>query len=303
MTALRTATTGILWSNRHDGYAKSFRLVFNERSQLEESPVVEHCSLAAADIYPATNAFKVFNCDNAAGVERLSNDPFRDDVIDVRLKSRLLPFDSAELSFRRTSSFLLKIATAVNECASNFLHLLSRVCLATAISGDVHDTEIDADDIRSRKWKWFGNNTCKVQKPLPATILQVATAPCVFEKFEVLRGTKKRKFKSPVGNFQADTLRSARFNVAANHRDGRIRPNARVGRLLESRCYLTNEGLDKISRKTCISTNDVIGDPVYIKPPRHFVLVGNRSDLFPGRSYRVDKMAQQSVFIRTHNES
>src|SRR5262249_26809911 len=151
LPAFRARPARVARINGDDGNPRQLRLVLDESTQFGERPFRHLVPLSLPEPSPFANLGQVFQTDSALGVCGFLNDPFRDPMIFVRLKSAFFARESFQFSLdvlgalagafhcgslptQRTSDFVLFL--------SNLLSLGVGVYGAVAVGGEIHHAEI-----------------------------------------------------------------------------------------------------------------------------------------------------------------
>jgi hypothetical protein len=136
---------GMARIDQDNGYTHSTRFVFDERSQLGESPIAVSCSLVCASSPgPRANARQIFQGNRTLRALRGLHETLADLMINILLKTPLASRQFSQVSFRRQRSARLQVR-------SQGLHPLAMVFdqfaghdRTVARRGDVGYAQIDA---------------------------------------------------------------------------------------------------------------------------------------------------------------
>jgi len=125
----------------------SSRLVGHELSELVERPIRQSGTLRLVGLNPFPDALQVFKGNHGTGAFSVSDQALGNLVVYILLISSLTPLKRTELSFCGTSPFALQIAAAVSIDAALSFYCFAAVAGAVAVHGDIHDTEINAENV------------------------------------------------------------------------------------------------------------------------------------------------------------
>ena len=101
--------------------------------------------LFAPNRYPFADAFEVFEGDAASGALGFADEMLADAVVLDLAEAGLLARDLSEVTFGRLGVGALKAVTQAGVALANLLDGCARMMIAIGISGQVADTEVDAE--------------------------------------------------------------------------------------------------------------------------------------------------------------
>src|SRR5262249_16607669 len=176
MPALRARPARVSRIDGDHRNAGRFRFVFNEPSKFGERPFRHPVPLSFPEPYPLADACQFFNSNAAIRACGFLNDPLRDAMVGVRLESTLPTGEVSQLAPDLLGTFsgsfplgrfLLKGAARLSIVLSDFFDFVAGVDFTVAVSGDIHNPEINANEVgyRYRCFVWHINSN--QQKPLP----------------------------------------------------------------------------------------------------------------------------------------
>ena len=131
--ANRTSARSVPGVNQNNRNTSASSLVFDVGTKLIKRPVSVPASLLAANRC-LTNALQIFQSNASSSVLRLFYKPLTDYVVDVRLKSGLLPGQSLEFALGRFCVFALKAAATMLVFPAIFVNYLAAKNLSVTIS-------------------------------------------------------------------------------------------------------------------------------------------------------------------------
>jgi hypothetical protein len=151
MPAGATALTGVGWIDHRYQHARELRLVADKETQLAEGPIaVSRSLLWPANPRPRPNAAQIFEHNRplrAFGfTQRVPDQPLADQVVRVFLKSTLATRKSFQASFGRAAPDFLECPTPLCVPLAAVLDSRTRERYAIAISGQIDDAQIDAQE-------------------------------------------------------------------------------------------------------------------------------------------------------------
>ncbi len=195
--------SGINANHRDTG---KFGFVFDIRSQLIEAPIGKPVSLPASGLDSLADTDQIFETDSTSGALRRLNNGFRDAVINVFLISGLLTRYLFELAFSRSGTVTLKVATSVGENTPLAFDLCPAIDRAFTIGGNIHNAEIDAQDIHSRITARIGNVAGAGQIPFTSDKHQIRLALAKRQKFALVFTGTPLDFDSPINSPDTDRI-------------------------------------------------------------------------------------------------
>ena len=142
-----TSLTGVGRINKDHGNTDQFSLVGNKGLQLSKSPISQTCPLTAAGLNSRSDTTQIFESDSPARSVRRLHDGFRDDMINVLLKSGLLAGNLAEFSLGCLGSFSLQVLPSMSVFLTFLFNSLTGVSFPVAIDGEVDDAAIDTENV------------------------------------------------------------------------------------------------------------------------------------------------------------
>ncbi len=159
MTTLRARPARVSRIDGNYWNAGQLRFVFNEPSEFGERPFRHPVPLSFPEPYSLADACQFFNSNAAIRVCGFLNDLLRDAVIGVRLESTLTSRKVSQFTpdilgpFTRSflpGRFLLKGAARLSIVLPDFFDLVDGVDFAIAVSCDIHDPHVNADEVGFR---------------------------------------------------------------------------------------------------------------------------------------------------------
>jgi len=147
MATLGTSLARVRRIDGNHGNSSQQRLVFDELALLMERPAMQSCSLSATGRYPVTDALEVFQGDAAPGALRLVHECLADLVVDVSPETSLSTGNLSEFSLGSLGALLLEVSVTVGVSPSYLFNGVSRVGAAIGVCGEVHDPEIDTQEV------------------------------------------------------------------------------------------------------------------------------------------------------------
>src|SRR5262245_52699177 len=173
-----------------------FRLVFDEAAQFSERPFRHLVPLSLPEPSPFADAGQVFKADPAFGVCGFLNDLFRDAMIFVRFKPAFLAGESFQFSLDilRARAPAFHFPGLPTQGSSDLILLLAylfslgaSVDITVIVGGEIHHTEIHADELCRSNLGSFGHIHGNEQKPLAVlTAYKVAFSFCQTEAFALI---------------------------------------------------------------------------------------------------------------------
>lgn len=300
MATFRTSPGRISRINRNNGYPAQCGLVFDETPELEESPIVEHSLLAAADLYPAGNTLEVFKSDLGAGVESLGYDPFGNYMVDVGLESGLLATEFAEFPLGGSGAFALQVSAAVSEHPALVLDGFPGVIFPSAISGDIYNAQVNTENIGNRQRTFIGDFAGEIEEDFAVSDGQFAFFP--FPGKQVALGIAAQERSSqPTGiSVDFEAITRDRFYVAPNQGNSGMGIENDFTFALEARSLrgnLANQGLHYVGRQTEFCFDRMVGQIVEFKPAINLGFAGHAVDLGAGGNANCKKGHDLFLFI------
>ena len=129
----RTSARSVPGVNQNNRNTSASSLVFDAGTKLIKRPVSVPASLLATNRC-LTNALQIFQSNASLSVLRLFYKPLTNYVVDVRLKSGLLPGQSLEFALSRFCVFALKAAATMLVFPAIFVNYLAAKNLSVTIS-------------------------------------------------------------------------------------------------------------------------------------------------------------------------
>jgi len=154
----RTRVAGSSRIHRDHRNSSESRFVFNELSELVESPRAEATTLGSANRYPLPDAFEVFNGDPSMGVFSLSHQTLGDVVVNVSSESFLSPRELLEMSLRTSGPAFLEISPEFTVLLSYFINFNARVSFAVTIVSQMFQPEVytqGSDRVKRCRFRGF----------------------------------------------------------------------------------------------------------------------------------------------------
>ncbi len=112
-------------------------LVFDELSELVESPGVEATTLRPSNRHPASDTPEVFKGYPAAGVFGLSHQPLGDCMVNVPVETGFFSGELSEMPLRAPRSAALECRPQLGVFLSHFIDFSAGVALTIAVVGEV----------------------------------------------------------------------------------------------------------------------------------------------------------------------
>src|SRR5262249_13324425 len=270
MPAFRARPACVARINGDDRNARQLRLILDESTQFGERPFRHLVSLSLPEPGPFANLGQVFQTDSALGVCGFLNDPFRDAMIFVRLKSAFFARKSFQFSLdvlwalagtfrccslpaQRTSDFVLFLP--------NLLALGVGVYGAVAVGGEIHHAEIHADEILRWNRRSFRRVHGHEQKPFAVfSAYKVRLAFCQAEPFALVLAHQERKLNPPFQGQNRNPVNALERQDAVVVRHGGVgmkdRQNAFISTVSSS--DVTNANRGHLSREVELFSQLVI---------------------------------------------
>lgn len=177
MPADGTRPAGVARVDRHDGHTRKLGLVLHERSKLEERPSRVPVALPLPNRCPVTNARKVFEGDTASGAFGLGDDGLADAVVLLLSEPGFLASKLLELFLGPLGPLALASLSTGLVLTSNLLDGFSGMHVAIGINRDVHDTEIDTQEVRCWRLGSLGEIDRNEEEPLTVLAKHQITLP------------------------------------------------------------------------------------------------------------------------------
>lgn len=133
--------------HEHGEYASQASLVGHERTKLSEAPRMQGPTLCLPNRYPVTDAVEVFDGDAAPGALGTGHQSFADAVVRVTSEAALLAPPLAKQSLRGLGSLGLELSSQACVAMPERGELSTAVPVAVAVGRDVHDAEVDAENV------------------------------------------------------------------------------------------------------------------------------------------------------------
>jgi len=130
--------------NKHHAHARELRLVADKRSELPKCPGMVHPSLLPSNRYSLANLCQILQSDCLTGRVRLTDQRLADAVIGVLLKAVLTSCVLAQSPSGSAGVCQLQTTAMVVSPLPNRLNLLPAKSLAIRVSGEIDDTQINA---------------------------------------------------------------------------------------------------------------------------------------------------------------
>jgi len=190
--------------NRVQGYSVKLRLVFKKVSKLRECPITVPCSLATSNRDSLGNAFEIFNGDASRCVFSLENKTLADNVIRVTLETGLLARKLFKFAFTRACTFALQVAATVRVFAPRLINLRTCKRLTIAVSYQIYDAEIHAQNVLGIAKQRFVNVANYIQIEVAFAVNQISLAFAEWQQLSLIVATLKwnclATFKRPDGH-------------------------------------------------------------------------------------------------------
>ncbi len=146
-TTCRTDARCIARIDRHYEDAIAFSFVLNLSSQIVEGPRGMLSPLSLPNLYPVSDARKVFQSNTATGALGFLNNPLADAMIGVFSEARFLAASLFQKAFCRFCTFALQLRTETGMAMAQAIHLSATENLTIRISRDVFHAEVDSKKI------------------------------------------------------------------------------------------------------------------------------------------------------------
>ena len=147
--------TCVHWVYEFERNPSEFRLVFDEPSELIESPRMLGATLSLPNRYPITDAHEILKDNPAFGVFGFRNQPLGYGVIDVSGEPRFLTTSFLEQSLGGFGVLLLEFRPQPCVSMSQTIELASRIQYSIRVSSYVLDSKIHADPVFGLEWDWL----------------------------------------------------------------------------------------------------------------------------------------------------
>src|SRR5262245_8078696 len=176
MPALRARPARVSRVDGDHRNAGQFRFVFNEPSKFGERPFRHPVPLSFPEPYPLADACQFFNSNAAIRACGFLNDLLRDAMVGVRLESTLPTGEVSQLAPDLLGTFsgsfplgrfLLKGAARLSIVLPEFFDLVAGIDFTIAVSCDIHNPEVNADEVGCRYRRFVRHVNSGEQKPLP----------------------------------------------------------------------------------------------------------------------------------------
>ena len=144
-----TARPGrVPWINQDHWDAREPGLVFYAQAQVRERPVAETAAKVLSNRWLDTGSdvFEVFKSDTDAECLGFRDKPLADRMVDVLLEAGLSPAHAFQFPPSAFGSFPLMLLAGRLPATPVAVHLGTRKCLPSAVSGEVHDTQVYAEE-------------------------------------------------------------------------------------------------------------------------------------------------------------
>src|SRR5215510_1369646 len=207
ISTLRALLTRVARIYRDHRNSRNFRLVFDESAQFSERPFRHLVPLRLPEPSPFADAGQVFKADPAFGVCGFLNDLFRDAMIFVRFKPAFLAGKSFQFSLDilRARALAFHFPGLPTQGSSDLILLLAYLFSlsvgvdgAVIVGGEIHHTEIHADELCRINLCSFGHVHGNEQKPLAVlTAHKVAFSFCQTEPFALIFAHHERNYDAP----------------------------------------------------------------------------------------------------------
>lgn len=198
MRTLRTLARSILWIDRYHGNAVESCLVFYLASQIVERPVIQLVPLAFPNRYPVANITQIFKSNSAAGVFSLHHKLFGNNVVLKFLEAFLLTGKLFKLSLCRLGLLSLQITSAMRKGLTDVFNILTGKLFTIGIRSNIHDAEVNSENIFRFKKVGFVNITNTIKKELFTDIKKFYLTLSVLEQLTLLITHHERHGNSTV---------------------------------------------------------------------------------------------------------
>ena len=139
----------------HDLSSSESCLVFDEVSQLSESPGAVAATLSFSNRCLAPNAVQVFEDEHSASVFGFRHQVLGDAMINVSPVSVLSTGEEFEMTFCALGSSFLKFGFQLFTSAHDLVYSFVFVCGSIGIHSEVDDAKIDSESTNRIVWCWF----------------------------------------------------------------------------------------------------------------------------------------------------
>src|SRR5262249_45908678 len=158
VSTIATRLRGVAWIDQYHLDTRTPCLVLHESPQLVEAPVAESSSktLCSRLLAAVANTGEILHRDTDAESLCLFDEPLADAMVLVGLKSALPPRFLLQAALGGFCSLSLVLLPGGSSPLAVALNLLASKCLASAISGDVNNTEVHTEERTGFTGLWSG---------------------------------------------------------------------------------------------------------------------------------------------------
>lgn len=303
-STFRTSLTGVGRIYEDHGDTSQTRLVFQERAELKEGPVVQPCALLAPGRDPTTDTLQILQGDAAAGALRFSHDALADAVVHVLLVTPLLSADTPEFASGGTSALPLEVATPVAVDAPLPLHSLPRIQRAVRVTSKVDDAQVNAQEVSGLLDGRLIHIADHVQVERVLDVHQVNLSLTEGKEAALILPTHEGHDLTPVqGPERYQVVRlEAQDTVIVG--DGPVRSEAALRLAVEliGIGHLGNTADGHLCRQAEVCFDDIVGQPVESILPEGALLPGQPAEEIAGSIGSLQGLEQDGVLFRRGQE-
>lgn len=193
----RARPAGVAWIDGNHGNTGLFRLVFDERTQLSETPIVQSIPLRFVGLNPSSDMRQIFERNSERVAFSFGNDCLADYVILMFLIPRLLAAHFLQSAFGGFSADSLQDSAALGVSRPIGFDFCAVVSFAHAVNGNVHNAHVDAKNAFRRQQFWIVEVADAAHVPLAANEHQIDFAFAMLQQFALpLAGDTSNRFAS-----------------------------------------------------------------------------------------------------------
>lgn len=198
-TTYRTKPGRITRVYRHDQNPGAFRFVDNLLTQVIEAPRVMLSPVSLSNRYPVPDTLQIFQGNTSTGVFGLFNNPLADDVVNVICHSAFFAAALFEQPFSRFSTLALQFLSQLGVTAAKVIQMVAGVGVAIRISGNILNTQVNADKFININWLRCFNFARAKQVKSTVNISQVRLAALILQQFKLSLAGGKRNTLTALG--------------------------------------------------------------------------------------------------------
>ena len=295
---------GVGGINVEHGHTITACLVPNEGPELEETPVVQSCSLSASGRYPRANAREILKGNRSLGAFRLLHELLGDAVVHVLLEASLAPGDLAELATGCPRPLALKVPAAMGVAAATPLYVLAREGLAIAVNRDVDDAQVDPEHVGRGDGGGLGNVACRDDVEIAPLHLEIDLALPMGEELPLVFAADERNLDATVNRPDGDHIVGAHPEDAVVEGLCGVQPKAVVPLLvpLVARRDLGDTLDDDLGGEPARLPDVLVHSPMDIEAFEDAVLPGVCADLVAGGVSRPQRLQQGRLLLQGRQE-